>query len=116
MDSRRGHLWQPRGSPPHSTLLRGIRRNGAYVTGAEERLRQKTGWGGFGGRKVESYPFAPLVFHLMKLCSTKTGLFLSTITCTFSKTAFCALMTAVPQPCQEVLGPRCEGLFHFPVL
>ena len=66
------------------------------------------------GRKVESHPFASLVFHLMKLCSKKTGLFLSTITCTFSKTAFCARVTAIPQPCQEVLRPGVRACFIFP--
>ena len=42
-------MWQPRGSPPRSTLLRGIRRNGAGVAGAEERRKKRPreggGWG-----------------------------------------------------------------------
>ena len=65
------------------------------------------------GRRVDSLPFTSLVFHLTKLYGAKNGLFLSTFTCTFSKTACCALGASVSQPRQEVLRPCGRAGFAF---
>lgn len=65
------------------------------------------------GRRVDSLPFTSLVFHLTKLYGTKNGLFLSTFTCTFSKTAFCVLVTPIFQPRREVLRPCGRAGFAF---